>query len=205
MVGGYLWQVHGETFTLENLEKIIQQAGYLAPLIFIVFYAAGTLFFFPGLPLTITGGLLFGPTWGTFYNMVGALIGSSLAFLTTRYLMQDFVLSQFKKDLDKLLNETSAQGFKFVAIVRLIPVIPFNAINYVLGLTKVSYINFLFASAIFMLPACAVYTYIGSLGKDALNGDFAVLAKKVLLGVSGIIVLVLVTSFVKKYKNEFEG
>jgi len=73
------------------LERWIQDAGIWAPLLFMAVYAVAAVLFLPGSVLTLAGGALFGPVLGTFYNLTGATIGATLAFLIARYLASDWV------------------------------------------------------------------------------------------------------------------
>src|SRR4030067_2715335 len=74
------------------LESWLADAGIMAPLLFMGIYAISTVLFLPGSVLTIAGGVLFGPVWGTFYSLTGATIGATIAFLTARYLASDLIL-----------------------------------------------------------------------------------------------------------------
>ena len=78
----------------DNIPKIkekIEGFGVIAPLIYIGFYIAATVFFLPGLPVTMLSGLAFGPIWGVVYASIGAVIGVSCAFLIARYVARGMV------------------------------------------------------------------------------------------------------------------
>ena len=79
---------------LENVARLkqwIEGYGALAPVIFIAGYVLGTVFFVPGLPITVLGGVAFGPVWGTLYVWIGATIGLGMAFLVARYAVRSTV------------------------------------------------------------------------------------------------------------------
>ena len=80
-----------DQFDAAAVENWIQNAGVLAPLVFMLVYAIGAVLFLPGMVLTLAGGALFGPVLGTFYSLTGATIGATLAFLVSRYLASEWV------------------------------------------------------------------------------------------------------------------
>jgi uncharacterized membrane protein YdjX (TVP38/TMEM64 family) len=149
------------------IQNWIDEAGNAAPLLFIFVYIVGTVFFFPGAVLTLLGGALFGPVLGTFYNLTAATIGSMLSFLVARYLASSWVEKKTGGKLKQLLNGVENEGWRFVAFVRLVPLFPFNLLNYGLGLTKIKFAHYSIASYIFMLPGAIAYTYLGYIGKEA--------------------------------------
>src|SRR5512143_2691896 len=73
------------------MEQWISSFGMAGPIVFMAIYAIGTVLFFPGAVLTLAGGAMFGPVWGTLYNLTGATIGAAIAFLIARYLASDWV------------------------------------------------------------------------------------------------------------------
>src|SRR4030065_574344 len=118
----------------------------MAPLLFMGIYAISTVLFLPGSVLTIAGGVLFGPVWGTFYSLTGATIGATIAFLTARYLASDLILRKTGGRLRRLINGVEAEGRRFVAFVRLVPLFPFNLLNYALGLTRIRLLHYVVTS-----------------------------------------------------------
>jgi uncharacterized membrane protein YdjX (TVP38/TMEM64 family) len=80
-----------EHVNFESIRQSIEQAGIYAPLIFILAYAIGTVLFLPGLAMTLLGGALFGPYFGTLYSLSGATLGATFSFLIARYLAHEWV------------------------------------------------------------------------------------------------------------------
>ena len=107
----------------------MRDAGPVAPLLFILIYALATVLFLPGSVLTLAGGALFGPVLGTLYNLTGATLGATLAFLIARYLAADWVADKTGGRVKQLINGVEAEGWRFVAFVRLVPLFPFNLIS----------------------------------------------------------------------------
>ncbi len=159
-----------EQFDAAALESWVNNAGAAGPLLFMLIYAIATVFFFPGSVLTLAGGALFGPVWGTFYNLTGATLGASISFVVARYLAHDWVEKKTAGRLRQLKQGVEGEGWKFVAFVRLVPLFPFNLLNYALGLTNIRLLHYTLASYLFMLPGAAAYTYLGYVGREALAG-----------------------------------
>ena len=175
------------------LESWLQNAGAAAPLVFMLFYIIGTVFFFPGSVLTLLGGALFGPVAGTFYNLTAATIGAMLSFLTARFLAADWVANKTGGRLKQLINGVENEGWRFVAFVRLVPLFPFNLLNYALGLTRISFTQYSVATYIFMLPGAIAYTYLGYIGKEAATGGEDLVQKTMLA-----LALLAVVSFIPR-------
>ncbi len=152
------------------LQAWVEGAGAAGPLLFMAIYALATVLFLPGSVLTLAGGALFGPVWGTLWNLTGATLGAALAFLVARYLGADWVQRRAGPRLSRLNDGVSAEGWRFIAFVRLVPIFPFNLLNYALGLTRIPFLAYVVASWIFMLPGAIAYTWLGYAGREALAG-----------------------------------
>jgi uncharacterized membrane protein YdjX (TVP38/TMEM64 family) len=133
--------------------------------------------FLPGSILTLVGGALFGPVWGTFYNLTGATLGAVLAFLIARYLAAGWVQARAGGLLGRLVQGVEAEGWRFVAFTRLVPLFPFNLLNYALGLTRIPFLHYLIASYLCMLPGALAYTWLGYAGREAAGGGEGLIQK----------------------------
>ena len=136
--------------------------------IYAVFYIVGTALFFPGLPLTLGAGFLYGAIIGTLVVSPASVAGATLAFLIARYVARGWVTRRLKKypqaaAIDRAIEKN---GFKAVVLLRLQPVLPFNILNYALGLTSIRLRNYMLASWIGMFPATVLYVYMGSVIND---------------------------------------
>lgn len=162
------------------LQQWIEQAGTAAPLLFMLIYAIGTVFFLPGSVMTLAGGALFGPLLGTFYNLTGATIGAVLAFLIARFFTSNWVEQKSGGRLKQLKEGVEKEGWRFVAFVRLVPLFPFNLLNYALGLTRIRLSHYLIATYLCMLPGAFAYTYLGYAGREAVAGGEGLIQKAML-------------------------
>jgi len=156
--------------------------GGWAPLSYVAVYALATIAFVPGTIFGLAGGALFGPLWGTVCNLVGATCGATLAFLVARYVAADWIARKAGGRLGRLIAGVEAEGWRFVAFVRLVPLFLFNLSNYALGLTRIPLGHYVLASLVFMAPGTIAYTWLGYAGREALAGD----ATAVRYGVLGL-------------------
>lgn len=175
--------LYRDRFDVAIIQQWVDQAGDAAPLLFIGIYALGAVLFLPGSVLTLAGGALFGPVLGTLYNLAGATIGAALAFLAARYLASDWVERRAGGRLRQLKEGVEHEGWRFVAFTRLVPLFPYNLLNYALGLTKIRFLHYLVATCICMVPGAIAYTYLGYAGREAVGGGEG-LVQKILLALA---------------------
>jgi uncharacterized membrane protein YdjX (TVP38/TMEM64 family) len=172
--------VYRDRIDARMLEDWVAGAGMAGPLLFMALYAVATVLFLPGSVLTLAGGALFGPLWGTVYNLTGATLGAALAFLVARYLASEWVQSRAGKGtgrVGRLVKGVETEGWRFVAFTRLVPLFPFNLLNYALGLTRIPFLHYLVATYVFMFPGALAYTYLGYAGREAVAGGEGLIQK----------------------------
>lgn len=162
--------LHREVLDAAHLQRFLSDAGFAAPLAFMAVYAAATVLFVPGSVLTLLGGALFGPVLGTFYSLTGATLGATLAFVVARHLASEWVRGKAGGRLAQLIEGIDAEGWRFVAFVRLVPLFPFNLVNYAFGLTRIPLAHYVLTSYLCMLPGAFAYTYLGFAGREAIAG-----------------------------------
>jgi uncharacterized membrane protein YdjX (TVP38/TMEM64 family)/rhodanese-related sulfurtransferase len=155
------------------IESSIRDLGTWAPLGHVVLFALGAALFVPGAIFGLAGGALFGPLWGTIFNLAGATLGATASFLAARYLAADWVRGRVGGRLERLIAGVEAEGWRFVAFTRLVPLFPFNLLNYALGLTRISLTHYVLASLVCMVPGTLAYTWLGYAGREALAGNEA--------------------------------
>jgi uncharacterized membrane protein YdjX (TVP38/TMEM64 family)/rhodanese-related sulfurtransferase len=151
----------------------ISSLGLWAPLAYVALFAVGAILFVPGAIFGLAGGALFGPLWGTILSLAGATLGATAAFVAARYLAADWVRRKCGGRLEQLIAGVEAEGWRFVAFVRLVPLFPFNLLNYALGLTRIPLAHYVLASLVCMAPGSLAYTWLGHAGREALAGNDA--------------------------------
>jgi uncharacterized membrane protein YdjX (TVP38/TMEM64 family)/rhodanese-related sulfurtransferase len=165
--------LHRDRLDPAVLDAWIGGLGSWAPIGYVAVYALATIAFVPGTIFGLAGGALFGPFWGSALNLLGATSGATLAFLVARYLAAEWVARKAGGRLGRLIAGVEAEGWRFVAFVRLVPLFPFNLSNYALGLTRIPLGHYVLASLVFMAPGTIAYTWLGHAGREALAGDAA--------------------------------
>lgn len=189
-----------ESFTRENLQTFLGQVGPWGPAVFILIYLVAPAFFLPGSPLTIAAGVLFGPVWGTLYSIVGATGGATIAFLIGRYFGREWVERKASGTFKAIKDGVEEEGWRFLAFTRLVPLFPFNLLNYAFGLTRIPLAHYAIVSFICMLPATAVYAYLGYAGREAATGGRNVVLK-VLIAIGLLILMSMIPRLVKKTRG----
>ncbi len=195
--------VYREQFNVEALQVWIENAGIAGPLLFMAIYIVGTVLFLPGSVLTLAGGALFGPWWGTLYNLTAATLGAMLSFLIARHLAADtvdrWVEEKTEGRLKQIKQGVEKEGWQFVAFTRLVPLFPFNLLNYALGLTRIRFSHYSLATFVCMLPGAAAYTYLGYVGREAAAGAEG-LVQKILIALALLAVAAFLPKMVKRWK-----
>ncbi len=150
----------GELLTREGIVDAVDgvRSSVWTPLLFVLLYAGATALAIPGTVLTLAGGALFGVFWGTVFNSIGANIGANLAFLEARYLGRDGVQRLAGRRLAALDAATREHGFKGLLVLRLVPLVPFNALNFGSGLTAISWSAYALATVVGIFPGTLIYT-----------------------------------------------
>jgi uncharacterized membrane protein YdjX (TVP38/TMEM64 family) len=151
--------VFGAGEKLGTLREWIQSLGVLGPAVFVGLYILGVVVGIPGSALTVAAGGLFGSLLGVILVSLASTIGASFSFLIARYFARDAVTGWLSKreKFKKLDGMTEEHGAMIIAATRLIPIFPFNLLNYGFGLTKIPFRTYLFWSWLCMLPGTVLY------------------------------------------------
>ena len=159
-------QNHGMSFqegllmAQEHVKNILVSLGVLAPIVYIIIYIIRPLVFFPTSILTPLAAVVFGPFLGWIYTFVGENIAASVAFLVARYFGGD-QLSRFKK-VKRIDEELKEHGLRTVIFLRLVPLFPFDVVNFGLGRTSVSFKKYVIGTAVGVLPGLTAYIFLGA-------------------------------------------
>lgn len=159
-------RTHGMSFqegllmVQDDVKGALGSLGIFAPIIYILIYIIRPLVFFPTSILTPLSAVVFGPFLGWIYTFIGENIAASVAFLVARYFGGD-LLSRFKK-LKLLDEELKEHGLRTVIFLRLVPLFPFDIVNFGLGLTSVSFRKYVIGTAVGVLPGLTAYIFLGA-------------------------------------------
>ena len=148
-------------FTRDGIVSTLEtvRGSMWAPIAFVVVYSVATALALPGSLLTIAGGAAFGFGWGAVLNTLGANVGANAAFGLARGLGRDGVARIGGSRIAGLDKATAEHGFLGLLVLRLIPLVPFNALNFGSGLTAMRWRHYAIATVIGILPGTLVYTF----------------------------------------------
>ncbi|MFT5470661.1 MAG: putative membrane protein YdjX (TVP38/TMEM64 family) [Verrucomicrobiales bacterium] len=156
-----------QRWMLEGLQRI-DLLGPLRHIAYIIGYVVCSVLLFSGLILTLSGGFLFGPVWGVVIVSLASNLASATSFLIGRYVARKPIERRFgaNEKFKAIDNAVAEQGWKIVFLTRLTPFLPYVALNYIYGLTKVRFWPYVAANFVGMLPGTIAYVWIGSFAKN---------------------------------------
>lgn len=163
--------------------------GWVGPLIFVVLYAALTVAFVPGTAGTLAAGALYGIALGSLLVVIAATLGATAAFFVSRRLGRASFTQLPSDRLRRLDERLSVSGLRNLLVVRLLPVVPFNALNYAAGLTGISTRDYVIATAVGIVPGTIAFTAVGASAHDPRGTPFflSLTALALLVLVSGVL------------------
>lgn len=149
---------------LEHVQELIKMYPELSALVLILAKIIGAVIFFPGTPLTLLAGATFGVVWGSVVSLIGNILGATMAFFISRYFLQKYVVKNILSKYPNIAQyekRFSTHGLETVILLRLIPLFPFNVLNYLLGVTRVSNRDYIVGTAIGIIPGTIAFVYFG--------------------------------------------
>jgi len=164
LVGGsiYLLAAHAEWFENPQLVKVeVNRWGSWGPIAFILLFALGPSFLVPGAVMTMAGGLAFGAFWGALWSIIGSDLGALVAFGAGHFLGRSFVDRFCSKRFQSLMERLARNGFYIILYLRIVPVIPYNALNLIAGASPIKFRDYFWASAIGILPGTILFAVLG--------------------------------------------
>ncbi|CAM6089892.1 unnamed protein product [Calypogeia fissa] len=158
------------------IEKILKDfivwvktdVGPWGPLVYALGYIPLTVLAVPASLLTLGGGYLFGLILGFITDSIGSAAGATAAFMVGRTIGRNFVASKLQDypQFEAIALAIERQGFKIVLLLRMVPLLPFNMLNYLLAVTPISCYTYTLASWLGMMPMTLVLVYAGTTIKD---------------------------------------
>lgn len=189
-----------DSFEIEELQGWFTGFGAWAPVMYVLIYMLAGLMFIPATPLTIAGGALFGVFPGAAYALLGASCSCCIAFLFARFAGAGCLRRYQGQWLQRLLRGVEEEGWRFVAFVRLVPVLPFSLVNYGFGLTRLRLLVYLSVSVVCMLPGTLAYSWLGASGAAALGGKGSV--QVVLAAIALLATLAMLPRLIRRFRRK---
>jgi len=178
----------------EQIEEIFGGDGLTGPAIFALAYAVLTLAFVPGAPLTLAAGALYGVGGGFAVVMAGASAGAIGAFLVARRAARGTVERASDERLAAIERRLEGRGFYAMLVLRLIPVVPFSALNYAAGASPIGTRDYVLATVIGIMPGAFAYTAVGAGIDDPLSPLF----------IGAVALTILLAFAAKRYGDRFD-
>ncbi|GJP68718.1 hypothetical protein CLOP_g25381 [Closterium sp. NIES-67] len=159
-----------------NVEQLLKNfllwlkndVGVWGPVIMALAYIPLNILALPGAILTLGGGYVFGLLVGFIADSLGSTAGATAAFLVGKTIGRSYVSAKLKEypQFQPVAHAIAKSGFKIVLLLRLVPILPFNVMNYVLSVTPISLSSYVLASWIGMMPTTFTFVYLGTTIKD---------------------------------------
>ncbi|MDY7031531.1 MAG: TVP38/TMEM64 family protein [Thermodesulfobacteriota bacterium] len=190
-------------FTVETLGGLLDSVGFWGPLTFMVIYAVGVCLFVPGTLITGIGAAIFGAYWGFLYVWVGAMLGSSAAFLIGRTLGREFAASLIGDRLKKYDDAIERNGFATVLYLRLV-YFPFTPMNFGMGLTKVRFWDYFSGTGLGIIVGTFIFTFfIGTIKEVWASGEWAqLLSFKIFFSIGLFVFSFFIPKIIKTIRGE---
>ncbi|NRB05346.1 MAG: TVP38/TMEM64 family protein [Rhodobacteraceae bacterium] len=178
----------------------------ITALLFVLAYVLVVAFSLPGATIaTLTGGFLFGPVFGTMFNVTGATTGATLIFLAARFGFGDALAARMEASdgaVKKIKDGIDENQCSMLFVMRLVPVVPFFVANIVPALVNVPLHRYVISTFLGIIPGALVYTSVGSgLGTVFESGETPnlgiIFEPHVLLPILGLAALSLVPVIIK--------
>ena len=189
---------------VDELREWILSLGTWGPLVYLLIYVAAVVLAVPGTVITILAGVLFGSFVGVILVSLGSTLGASLAFLLARFIAREPIAAKFSQSakFKRLDRMTQDHGAIIVAITRLIPLFPFNLLNFGFGLTHVPFWTYVFWSWLCMLPWTILFVVGADTFTHALSDGQVPWSLILILFVTVVIIALLVRLARKKLTAE---
>jgi len=164
----YYLYTHEVTPTV--LREYFVELGPWAAIAFIVAYTIRPIVFFPASVMTPLSALLFGPLYGWIFSYIGSTLSATVAFFVAKYFGKDL----FSKQKDSIQNPNTftqfivryketleKNGLETVLFLRLVPLFPFDFVNYACGLSTIKYRTYLIGTLVGIIPGLTAFIFLG--------------------------------------------
>ncbi len=150
-----------ERFVIDQLRSLVDTAGPLGPVAFVAAYALLTVALVPGTIPSLAAGALFGPVWGSVLVIAGATVGAVGAFEVARRIGRQRTRRLVGERVLRADAWVQRRGVSGVIGLRLLPVVPFNALNYAFGLSSVRRRDHAIGTAVGIVPGSVAFVALG--------------------------------------------
>lgn len=188
----------------ETLTAFVKDNFTLAAAAYVAAYIAAVAFSLPGaLFLTLSGGFLFGATFGTLLTVTGATIGATLIFVFAKTLFGENALDKFGAPAAKLADGIRRDAASYLLVLRLVPLFPFFLVNLVPAFVGVPLVTYVATTFFGIIPGTAVFSLAGAglgtvLDQGGAITPSSILTREIVAGLVGLAVLSLAAIPIRK-------
>ncbi len=178
-----------------SLRDWVLSFGMVAPIVYVTLNVIRPFTLFPISVLSLAGGLAFGVVWGTVYTVFSATIGAVLSFYIAKQLGGRWLKKRTDSPsrIEKWQNQLKEKGFVYILLLRVIPILNFDLVSYVAGISRLKLRSYIFATILGVLPGTLAYNLLGD---SFIKGNGAVIAVSI-----GLVLLVACIPILLKNKE----
>jgi uncharacterized membrane protein YdjX (TVP38/TMEM64 family) len=171
---------------------------------FVLGYAVTVIVAIPSLPFNLAAGYFWGGVLGGFYATVGVTIGGGASFLAARYFFGQPLANKFEnKYAARVQQGFDKSGWKFIAFVRMNPIIPTGPFNFFLGLTNLKIVTFVWTTFVFLMPPTVAVAFIGDALQTFSNeGEAGTILKSILIISASVTILAVIRFSSKNFSKD---
>lgn len=189
------------------MQEFIASFGVLAPIVYVLMWIILPVFFFPVPILAVAGGVVFGFVEGSLLTFVGACANCYVMFVMSRRFGREYVKNLLKKKLsekqhNRIFGVSDEKLMISLVVLRLIPLVPYNMINYGFGLTNISTSKYMLASVLGIIPGTIVFLNFGATATNVWSVEFLVASALVILLTVGSI---KISKIIENKENKKSG
>jgi len=177
-ISGAVYYYFSIGISVGDIREYLGGLGVWSGLFFITAYTIRPLIFFPTSVMTPLSAVLFGPFIGWIYTYIGENLSATVAFFAARYFCRNFIKENENAFIQKYDKKLKTNGFETVLILRLIPLFPFDFVNYASGLSSIKYRHYIFATLLGVIPGLTAYIFLGG----SLTNPYLIIPTVILFG-----------------------
>lgn len=189
---------------IDKIISFIKEIGNnpYAPIIYILVYMTAVAFALPGIPLALLSGPIFGIWWGTLLVILGANLGAQITFFISRYFGKELVEKFIKPDgfINKIAGKVEDNGFIVMLYIRILPIFPYNMVNYLMGLTPIKHRDYTIGSILGMIPGTFIFVYLSTTATNIKDNPLGIVIPIILF-----ILLSIGSGILKKRQKLFKS
>jgi uncharacterized membrane protein YdjX (TVP38/TMEM64 family) len=158
-----------------SLRDWVLSFGMVAPIVYIILNVIRPFTLFPISVLSLAGGLAFGAIWGTVYTVFSATIGAIISFYIAKHLGSRWLKKKTDaaSRIEKWQKQLKEKGFFYIFLLRIIPILNFDLVSYVAGISRLKLRSYIFATMLGVLPGTLAYNLLGD---SFIKGNGSVIA-----------------------------